>query len=147
MTKRQAASSQLIDNLAAMVVARIHTQKVLKLCGLKSWDGIVHLSPQLISKVSSYYAAIALHCRTAPSCTEICDYIALQCRMKVYFILTKSAEVVWIKKLGWHSALIYITTTYFQGQFILRRNCLALPHCTILHRNCDYIALQCSMKV
>ena len=36
-------------------------------------------------KVRSYYTAIALPCRAAPSCTEI---TALWCRMKVKFILT-----------------------------------------------------------
>ena len=33
------------------------------------------------------------------------------------------------------------------GPFILHRNCVALPHCTLLHRNCDVTALRCRMKV
>ena len=34
-----------------------------------------------------------------------------------------------------------------EGPFILRLNCVALPHCTLLHRNCDVTALRCLMKV
>ena len=34
-----------------------------------------------------------------------------------------------------------------KGPFILGRNCVALPHCTLLHRNCDVTALRCRMKV
>ena len=31
--------------------------------------------------------------------------------------------------------------------FILCRNCVVLPHCTVLHRNCDVTALRCRVKV
>ena len=34
-----------------------------------------------------------------------------------------------------------------KGPSILCRNCVALPHCTLLHRNCDDTALRCRMKV
>ena len=35
----------------------------------------------------------------------------------------------------------------FIGPFILLHNCVLLPHCTLLHRNCDVTALPCRMKV
>ena len=31
--------------------------------------------------------------------------------------------------------------------FTLHRNCVALPHCIALHRNCGITALQCGMTV
>ena len=34
-----------------------------------------------------------------------------------------------------------------KGPFILHHNCVALPHCTLLHTNCDVTALRCRMKV
>ena len=34
-----------------------------------------------------------------------------------------------------------------KGPFILRPNWVALPHCTLLDRNCDITALRCRMKV
>ena len=34
-----------------------------------------------------------------------------------------------------------------KGPFILRSNCVALQHCTLLHRNCNVAALWCGMKV
>ena len=34
-----------------------------------------------------------------------------------------------------------------KGPFILRCNCVALPHCNLLHRNCDVTALRCRMKI
>ena len=34
-----------------------------------------------------------------------------------------------------------------KGLFILRRNCVALSHCTLLHRNCDVTVLRSRMKV
>ena len=35
----------------------------------------------------------------------------------------------------------------YLGPFTLHRNCVGLPHCTFLHRNCDVFALRCRMKV
>ena len=34
-----------------------------------------------------------------------------------------------------------------QSAFIQCRNCVALPLCTILHRNCNVTALRCRTKV
>ena len=34
-----------------------------------------------------------------------------------------------------------------KGLFILRRSCVKLPHCTVLHKNCDDTELRCRMKV
>ena len=36
---------------------------------------------------------------------------------------------------------------FLNGPFILCRNCVALPQCNVLHRNCDVTALWCHMKV
>ena len=40
-----------------------------------------------------------------------------------------------------------VTVKKLKGPFILRCNCVALPQCTLLHRNCDVTALWCRMKV
>ena len=39
------------------------------------------------------------------------------------------------------------TFHFTKGPFILRCNCVALPHYTLLHRNCDVTPLQYRMKV
>ena len=43
--------------------------------------------------------------------------------------------------------ITYFLTGKSKGPFILHRNCVALQHCTALHRNCDVTALWCHMKV
>ena len=64
-----------------------------------------------------------------PLCREL-SHDVLFMKYKASMFLFRPSDVVFQK--------------HFKG---LRRNCVALPHCTLLHRNCDVIALQCRMKV
>ena len=61
-----------------------------------------------------------------------------------------------MKNRKWHATVIgkksgiFGCTDWFLGNkcpVILYRNCVALPHSTLLHRNCDVTALWCRMKV
>ena len=47
----------------------------------------------------------------------------------------------------WNNRRTCYMLAHSKGPFILRRNCVALLHCTLLHRNCDATAVRRPMKV
>ena len=85
------------------------------------------------------------------------EIIAIRILYFLYFFFHYCAPARWFKALkfplGNHHNLWTQSCTYstfiLYGPFILCRNCVVLPHCTLLHRNCDVTALilLCCMKV